>query len=148
MTSEHIADSKQDDRLCEILAEFVEEAERGLPDEEAYLVRYPEFAEELKRCFANYKKFPPPTGGKPSPASADEALPGSANAEPPPETLGDFRLVREIGRGGRGVVYEAEQLSLRRRVALKVLPFAGMLDPRQLQRFRNEAQAAACLHHG
>jgi serine/threonine protein kinase len=46
------------------------------------------------------------------------------------------------------VVYEAEQLSLRRRVALKVLPFAGMLDPRQLQRFRNEAQAAACLHHG
>src|SRR5262249_31084755 len=43
--------------------------------------------------------------------------------------------------------YEAEQLSLRRRVALKVLPFAATLDPRQLQRFHNEAQAAACLHH-
>ena len=46
-----------------------------------------------------------------------------------------------------GVVYEAEQLSLRRRVALKVLPFAATMDPKQLQRFRNEAQAAASLHH-
>src|SRR5262249_40962165 len=61
--------------------------------------------------------------------------------------LGDFRLLREIGRGGMGVVYEAEQLSLRRRVALKVLPFASTLDAKQLQRFKNEAQAAAHLHH-
>jgi WD40 repeat protein/serine/threonine protein kinase len=61
--------------------------------------------------------------------------------------LGDFRLVREIGRGGMGIVYEAEQLSLNRRVALKVLPFAATMDPRHLQRFRNEAQAAAGLHH-
>src|SRR5206468_4591036 len=61
--------------------------------------------------------------------------------------LGDFRLLREIGRGGMGVVYEAEQVSLRRRVALKVLPFAAALDARQIQRFQIEAQAAACLHH-
>ena len=61
--------------------------------------------------------------------------------------LGDFRIIREIGRGGMGVVYEAEQLSLGRRVALKVLPFAAALDSRQLQRFKNEAQAAAHLHH-
>jgi tetratricopeptide (TPR) repeat protein/serine/threonine protein kinase len=61
--------------------------------------------------------------------------------------LGDFRIVREVGRGGMGVVYEAEQISLRRRVALKVLPFAATMDPRHLQRFQNEAQAAACLHH-
>ena len=63
------------------------------------------------------------------------------------EPLDDFRLLREVGRGGMGVVYEAEQISLRRRVALKVLPFAATLDPKRLQRFRNEAQAAACLHH-
>ena len=61
--------------------------------------------------------------------------------------LGDFRIIREIGRGGMGVVYEAEQLSLRRRVALKVLPFAATLDSRQLQRFKNEALAAASLEH-
>ena len=61
--------------------------------------------------------------------------------------LGDFRLLREIGRGGMGVVYEAEQLSLGRRIALKVLPFALTLDSRQLQRFKNEARAAAHLHH-
>ena len=46
-----------------------------------------------------------------------------------------------------GIVYEAEQISLGRRVALKVLPFAATMDPRHLQRFHNEAQAAASLHH-
>ena len=61
--------------------------------------------------------------------------------------LGDFRILREIGRGGMGVVYEAEQISLHRRVALKVLPFAATMDPRHLQRFQNEARAAARLHH-
>ncbi|MEX2141598.1 MAG: protein kinase [Pirellulales bacterium] len=62
-------------------------------------------------------------------------------------TLGDFLIQREIGRGGMGVVYEAEQLSLGRRVALKVLPFAGVLDERQLKRFKLEAAAAAALKH-
>ena len=61
--------------------------------------------------------------------------------------LGDFRLIREVGRGGMGVVYEAEQISLGRRVALKVLPCAAAMDPKQLQRFKNEAQAAASLQH-
>lgn len=61
--------------------------------------------------------------------------------------LGDFRLGNELGRGGMGVVYEAEQISLNRQVALKVLPFAAVLDDRQISRFRTEAQAAAGLHH-
>ncbi len=64
-----------------------------------------------------------------------------------PQPLGDFQLLREIGRGGMGVVYEARQCSLGRRVALKILPFASTVDPRQLQRFQNEAAAAAHLEH-
>jgi serine/threonine protein kinase len=66
---------------------------------------------------------------------------------PMPERLGDFRLVREIGRGGMGVVYEAEQVSLGRRVALKVLPRHALLDPDAVERFRRESRAAARLHH-
>src|SRR5262249_4246108 len=84
-------------------------------------------------------------------ALGGSAAPGpTAVAGPPPAgcgTLGDFRLLREVGRGGMGGVYEAEQISLGRRVALKVLPFAAALDARQLQRFRHEAQAAGHLSH-
>src|SRR5262249_17160701 len=61
--------------------------------------------------------------------------------------LGDFRIIREVGKGGMGIVYEAEQISLGRRVALKTLPFAATMDPRHLQRFHNEARAAASLEH-
>ena len=64
------------------------------------------------------------------------------------DLLGEFRILREVGRGGMGVVYEAEQLWLpERRVALKVLPGALSLDPRALLRFRVETRAAACLNH-
>src|SRR5262249_18283014 len=65
----------------------------------------------------------------------------------PANPLGDFQIIREIGRGGMGIVYEALQLSLGRRVALKVLPFAATFDAKHLQRFQNEARAAAHLHH-
>ncbi len=61
--------------------------------------------------------------------------------------LGDFVLLHEIGRGGMGVVYEAQQVSLNRRVALKILPFAAVLDSKQIARFKNEARAAAQLEH-
>ena len=63
------------------------------------------------------------------------------------ERLGDFRIVRELGRGGMGVVFEAVQEALDRRVALKVLPQAALLTERQLSRFRREAHIAAQLHH-
>lgn len=66
---------------------------------------------------------------------------------PPGKSFTEFTLLREIGRGGMGVVYEAEQLALRRRVALKILPIASALSEERLARFRNEAQAAATLSH-
>jgi serine/threonine protein kinase len=69
------------------------------------------------------------------------------SAEPIPEQLGEYRIVREIGRGGMGVVYEAIQGELGRHVALKVLPAHALLKPTHLTRFRREAQAVARLHH-
>jgi serine/threonine protein kinase len=64
-----------------------------------------------------------------------------------PKQIGEYRILREVGRGGMGVVYEAEQESLGRHVALKVLPFAALMDPNHLKRFQREARAAARLHH-
>ncbi len=61
--------------------------------------------------------------------------------------LGEFEITRELGRGGMGVVYEAVQTSLNRRVALKVLGPGLGLTSRAVDRFRREAEAAARLHH-
>jgi serine/threonine protein kinase len=83
-------------------------------------------------------------GDDPPPTRADGP---AAEGTAPPSRLGDFSILREVGRGGMGVVYEAEQVPLGRRVALKVLSAAATLDPRQRQRFLVEAQAAALLRH-
>ena len=63
------------------------------------------------------------------------------------KVIGDFSIVREMGRGGMGIVFEAIQQSLKRRVALKVLGSGISNSPQQLQRFRREAESAARLHH-
>ena len=76
-----------------------------------------------------------------------------ADGEPEPlpadgeTTLGDFRLLCEIGRGGMGVVHEAWQISLRRRVAVKVLPASLVASPRAIVRFRREAEIMGYLDH-
>jgi serine/threonine-protein kinase len=85
---------------------------------------------------------------KPAPSDVTGSfLDGRAQPDCIPQRLGDFRILREIGRGGMGIVFEAEQESLGRHVALKVLPSHALLNPRHLQRFLREARAAARLHH-
>lgn len=111
------------------------------PDRAALLARHPALAERLADCLDGLEYMRGHTAQLWEQAAANPSLPAG------PVALGDFQIVRELGRGGMGIVYEAVQLSLNRRVALKVLPFAATLDDRQLQRFKNEAQAAAHFHH-
>src|SRR5262245_1009164 len=133
------------DEVLGVLEDYLLGQEGGAPpDPEGLLARPPHLADPLRACLASLEFL----------HDAAQGLRGPKTPHPPPDApadqrglLGDFRIVREVGRGGMGVVYEAFQLSLARRVALKVLPFASTLDPRQLQRFKNEAQTAAQLHH-
>jgi eukaryotic-like serine/threonine-protein kinase len=79
--------------------------------------------------------------------NTDLSPPGSTRDDADRPIFGNFRIIREVGRGGMGIVYEAEQIALKRRVALKVLPQAAAMDPRALQRFQLEAQVAGWLQH-
>jgi serine/threonine protein kinase len=126
-----------DSRVIAALEEYLSAAEAGRrPDRDDFLTRHADIADPLAACIDGMEVL---HGLEPGSESS------GANVHAAP--LGDFRILREVGRGGMGVVYEAEQMSLGRRVALKVLPFAATMDPRHLQRFQNEARAAASLEH-
>ena len=132
--------------LLERVAQRIQQGE--VLDEEAIRSECPEHAERLCKMLpaleflADLSEWGAVSGGDPPP----DIAPATA-AENRRGVVGDFRILREIGCGGMGVVYEAEQISLRRRVALKILPFASMLDSRKLVRFQNESHAAASLAH-
>jgi serine/threonine protein kinase/tetratricopeptide (TPR) repeat protein len=129
--------SLEDPRVVAALEEYLAALEAGRrPDRRVFLARHAEIAGALAECLDGLEVMHRPGTG--ATTTVEELVAG---------VVGDFRIVREVGRGGMGVVYEAEQISLGRRVALKVLPFASTMDPRHLQRFHNEARAAACLHH-
>jgi WD40 repeat protein/serine/threonine protein kinase len=142
-------EADQDDVLLgEWAAEVAEQIRAGeLIDLEELCARHPERSRALRRLLPAMALLADLANS--ARRVAADPCPVAPGPEPATELgmLGDFRLLREVGRGGMGVVYEAEQVSLRRRVALKVLPFAAAIDPRQLQRFQLEAQAAAFLHH-
>lgn len=122
-----------------VVDEFLERQSEGRrPEIQEYLDRYPHAADLLRNVLASLQLIEDSQWAAGGGAGENDAC---------PEELGDFRIVREVGRGGMGVVYEAEQISLGRRVALKILPLAGVLDSRRLQRFKNESRAAAALHH-
>jgi WD40 repeat protein/tetratricopeptide (TPR) repeat protein len=131
------------DKLAE---EFLERHRRGeAPSVTEYADKYPDLADEIRDLFPALVMM---EELKPAAPEATAASAAGARAEGKKlERLGDFRILREVGRGGMGIVYEAEQESLGRRVALKVLPAQALLDPRQQKRFLREARAAARLHH-
>src|SRR3569623_970572 len=137
MVAQHEDIQDEDPRILQASREYLADLEAGRPPDRArYFARYPALAVELAECFDGIDL-----------AQTLRPVVPAALTEPGVSPLGDFQIVKDIGRGGMGVGYEAIQLSLGRRVALKVLPFAAALDARQLQRFKTEAQAAAQLHH-
>jgi serine/threonine protein kinase/WD40 repeat protein len=127
--------------------EFVERYRRGeRPDISEYCARLPEHAAEIRDLFpalVMMENIAP----EETVARGPPDVPGPAERGDLPERLGDYRILREVGHGGMGVVYEAEHVALGRHVALKVLPFHVAKVPHALERFRREARAAAKLHH-
>ncbi len=154
----------QQQRLTELLDAYLARLERGdTVDRAALIEAHPDLAGPLQACLEGLEFLQDAAAGfAPAQFAADEATFGVDPADtvgalgdgipfdgPSSDVkrVGDFRILDEIGRGGMGVVYRAWQISLDRCVALKVLPFASLLDRTQIARFRNEAQAAARLHH-
>ena len=120
------------EELASILDRYMADLQAGrAPDRRQLCEAHPELAAQLEACLAGIEFIHRATGP----------------ATDTPATLGEFRIIRELGRGGMGVVYEAEQTSLRRHVALKVLRFGVVADEDAMKRFRREAETVARLHH-
>ena len=124
-----------------LAAQFIELHRDGQrPAIEEYAIQHPKLADEIRELFPTMIALEK-LKEKKQLATPPSRLPSGI------KQLGDFRIIGEIGRGGMGIVYEAEQLSLGRRVAVKVLPQQSLLRPKQLERFQREAMLAARLHH-
>ncbi len=131
-----------DAMLAELVDRFIDRFHAGeLVDARAFAAEHPEHAEALLELL-------------PAAATMAGLRQSLLRSEPPaaqfrldPDAIGGYRVVRELGRGGMGVVYEAVQVATDRIVALKVLPMSFATDPRQIERFRIEGQAAAALDH-
>ena len=136
-----MSDREIDSILDSVAESFVDRYRRGeRPSVESFVERYPEFADEIRRLIRTLVSL--------EQVEFQNSLPATDRTAPPPmEKLGDFQIIREVGRGGMGVVYEAEQLTLGRRVALKTLPNSTLVTEKQIERFQAEAKAVASLQH-
>ena len=128
------------DPLEELAAEFAERYRNG--DEvtvEQYALAHPDLADGIRELF--------PTIAAMERLNTRRVMEAAMLDGSRPRQLGDYRIVDEIARGGMGIVYEAEQISLGRRVAVKVLPSHALSREKDVRRFQREAQTAAGLHH-
>ncbi len=136
-----LSDNRSVDDLAEDFARRFRDGERPLIED--YARRFPNWAGEIRDLFPMILMM---EDLKPRSDEAINAAP-SLSRSPVPNRLGEYRILREIGRGGMGVVYEALQETLGRRVAIKVLPEHLVANEKLRARFLRESQAAARLHH-
>jgi serine/threonine protein kinase/WD40 repeat protein/tetratricopeptide (TPR) repeat protein len=138
--------SSEDDLLVWLAEEFADRRRRGEhPALSEYVDLYPALAHQIRDLFpamVAMEEFGSVAGPAAGPHAAGAMPDGTA-----PRQLGEYRILRELARGGMGIVYEAVQEPLGRHVALKVLPFRTRNDATRLGRFRREARAGAQLHH-
>ncbi len=142
--SESTADRNPFERLAE---EFAARLRRGEhPSLNEYIERYPELADDIRDLFPALALV---EQNKPARQELNQALAASVPAARGslPVQLGDYRILRYLGEGGMGVVYEAVRESLRSHVALKVMHPQYRNCPNYLRRFHTEARSAARLHH-
>lgn len=147
-----VDEESADALLDELATEFVDRYRKGeRPTIADYAEKYPQLADEIRDLFPTIAQMEglKVQADQEDRQAANDANPqgGTIAGELKLTQLGDFRIIREIGRGGMGVVYEAEQTSLKRIVAVKVLPLLSLLKPELAQRFEREARTAAQLHH-
>lgn len=139
---------KPEETIEDVFDKFCQNWHSGKrPDPDAFLNAHAKYGDELRERIENFLMV---AGAFPDPDSEDddEAAHSDADADKPKsQIMGDFRILREIGRGGMGVVYEAEQLSLNRKVALKVLPIDLSLSDDAVLKFRREAEAGGRQSH-
>jgi serine/threonine protein kinase len=136
--------SSELDPLDQLAEDFMARCRRGeRPAVSEYIDKHPDLAAQIRDLFPALLVMEDlgSVGGELTGPVA------TADDGPVPRQLGEYRILRQVGRGGMGVVYEAVQESLGRHVALKVLPFHAALTGTQLERFRREARAVARLHH-
>ena len=140
--------AEQQQRLTQILDDYLRGLEKGEPlDVPAVLRDNGDLAEVLRVYLSKLDGLHGIAAGFQTHGELEPLVSGEDSTRVESLQLGDFTIHREIGRGGMGLVYEATQNTLHRRVALKLLPLASMLDARQIARFKNESHAAAQLQH-
>ena len=134
-----------DPRLADLMEAVTGQLEAGETIDLDQLVReHPDCADQIRRLIPALQNLA--VIGKSMSADVMESASHERDGEGH-RVFGDFRIFGEVGRGGMGIVYEARQITIGRRVALKVLPLAAAADPRAIQRFQLEAQVAGLLEH-